>query len=205
MAEGALKGGTLMGGQMGVKCSEDNQAMSVITYKQEGTPLRMDTFGKRLRLLRQDRNMSQIELREKMENECGVSIGGAYVSELERGKGVPTLPVAAAMAKVLDVSLDYFGLLTDDPSVSYRHAPVVNYLSPEADEMAQLVDSMHPSQREVLLTVAKNMIVSPKPRQLDRAEIRDLLDSIEREHGRAMRLQVEKVMRDRGLAVNTHT
>jgi transcriptional regulator with XRE-family HTH domain len=35
----------------------------------------LDTFGKRLRVLRMDRGLSQIDLRDKMEKECGVSIG----------------------------------------------------------------------------------------------------------------------------------
>lgn len=164
----------------------------------------LDTFGKRLKLLRVDRSLSQIELRDQMEKMCGVPIGETYVSELERTSKMPSLEVAAAMAKVLDVSLDYLGLLTNE-ATSYRPAPTVNYLSTEADEMAQLVDSMHPSQREVMLSVAKNMIVAPKPRQLERAEIRDLLDSIERRQGRNVRLQIEKIMRDSGLPVDTDT
>lgn len=164
----------------------------------------LDTFGKRLKLLRVDRSLSQIELRDQMEKLCGVSIGETYVSELERTSKMPSLEVAAAMAKVLDVSLDYLGLLSHE-ATSYKHMPPVNYMSPEADEMAQLVDSMHPSQREVLLSVAKNMIVAPRPRQMERAEMRDILDSIERQIDRPVRIKVEKILRDSGLPIDANS
>lgn len=81
----------------------------------------LGTFGKRLRVLRHERGLSQIELRDEMERQHGVSIGQTYISELERSDKAPTLNVAAAMAKVLGVSLDYLGLITNEPD-PYGHA-----------------------------------------------------------------------------------
>jgi transcriptional regulator with XRE-family HTH domain len=76
-------------------------------------PLR--TFGKRLRIARIERNLSQVELRAEMEK-YGVTIGQTYISELERSDKAPSLPVAAGMAKALGVSLDYLGMITDQPT-----------------------------------------------------------------------------------------
>lgn len=168
----------------------------------KGRFMNLDTFGKRLRLLRQDRGMSQIDLRERMEKECGVSIGGAYISELERGDGTPVLKVAAAMAKVLDVSLDYLALLHDDASVSYRRQPTPVYFSLEADEVAQLVDAMQPEQRALIVSMART-IVAPTKQQLERFEARDILDSIEAQLGREVRLQIERKVREKRLPINT--
>lgn len=89
----------------------------------------LETFGKRLRVSRIDKELSQIQLRDKMEKLHEVSIGETYISELERTDRMPSLEVAAAMARVLDVSLDYLGLLIDD-GVSYRRQPPPdNYFS----------------------------------------------------------------------------
>lgn len=85
----------------------------------------LGTFGKRLKVARIERGMSQIELGSAMEIQCGVHVGGSYISELEGSAKTPTLRVAAAMAEVLDVSLDYFGLLIHEP-LSYKRHPIAD-------------------------------------------------------------------------------
>lgn len=169
----------------------------------EGEAMPMETFGRRLRVLRAERDLSQIALRDKMKKQCQVSIGETYISELERTDKMPSLEVAAAMARVLDVSVDYLALLIDD-AVSYRRQPAPdNYYSEQADEVAKLVDNMHPSQRELITNVAKNMLRAPTQRQVERAEMRDILDSIERDEGGPMRRKIEKLMRSKGLSVDS--
>lgn len=79
------------------------------------TPVVLGTFGKRLKVVRTERGLSQTELRDEMERQCNVRIGQTYISELERAGKAPTLEVASAMATVLGVSLDYFGLLINEP------------------------------------------------------------------------------------------
>lgn len=164
----------------------------------------LDTFGKRLRVLRIDREMSQIDLRERMERECGEKIGETYISELERTDKMPTLKVAAAMARVLETSLDYLGLLTDDGSASYKHAPPLEYFSPEADQMAQIVDGMNQAQRTAILGVARSM-VAPTQAERDHMEARDILNSIGDKLGGDVRRKVEAIMRDKGLPVDADT
>lgn len=164
----------------------------------------LDTFGKRLRVLRIDKDLSQIALRDKMEKLYEVSIGETYISELERTDRMPTLEVAAAMAKALDVSLDYLGLLIGD-AVSYkRQPPPDNFFSEEADEVAKLVDGMYPEQRLLLLNLAKSMVSAPSQRQRERAGMRDLLDSVENSPtlGRNVRRELEQMMRNKGMLID---
>lgn len=159
----------------------------------------LDTFGKRLRSLRQDfeGGMSQIELRDKL-RAIQVDIGETYISELERTNRMPSLEVAAGMARVFKVSLDYLGMLIIDALPLERDAPP-HYFSPEADEVAQLVDAMRPEQRSALLGVARNMVSFPADRQRRAIEVKDILDSIERDLGKDARINVERVLRQQGL------
>jgi transcriptional regulator with XRE-family HTH domain len=164
----------------------------------------LDTFGKRLRAIRQDRDLSQIQLRDRMERECRVAIGESYISELERTDKMPSLEVAAAMAKILDVSLDYLALLMDDGSISYnRSMPPIPYFSEEADEVAGLVDHMRPEQRGVVIQVARNLSYTSTDRQRRAAEMRDLLESVEREKGRDARNDLESILRSKGLLIGS--
>lgn len=161
----------------------------------------LETFGKRLRVSRIDKDLSQIALRDQMEKLYGVSIGETYISELERTERMPTLEVAAAMAQVLDMSLDYLGLLIGDAVSFRRQPPPDNFFSEEADEVAKMVDGMHPEQRLLLLNLAKNMPNLLNQRQRERAEIRDLLDSVQHERtlGLSVRRELEKLMRSKGM------
>lgn len=159
----------------------------------------LDTFGKRIRALRQDLGLSQIDLRDRMEKEYGVSIGGAYISELERSDRTPPLATAAAMAKVLGVTLDYLGLIVDEPT-SYKHdEEPINYISPEADQVAQLMDAMSPGQRNMVVLLARNLSVLDNERQRNKSAAKKTLDSIEETMGIDARKKAERIMRSQGL------
>lgn len=160
----------------------------------------LDTFGKRIRALRQERGLSQIDLRERMEKEAGVTIGETYISELERKPITPSLEIAAAMAKVLDVTLDYLGMLIEDGELSYKRVESSpTYFSAEADEVAQLVDVMRPEQRVALVMVARNLSSSPSERQRRKQAALETLRSIEATMGIAARQAVERAMYASGL------
>lgn len=165
--------------------------------------MQLDTFGKRLRVLRMDRGLSQIDLRKDMEKRHGVDIGETYISELERTSKMPSLEVAAAMAKTLKISLDYLALLTDDSVGSYQRETTVPYLSEEADEVALMVDSMSPDQRGIAVVLVRNLMTLPSDRQRRQAEMKDMLESVERQLGKDARDAVEKIVRDKGLYVDS--
>lgn len=161
----------------------------------------LDTFGKRIRALRQEKEWSQIELRDEIKKRADFEIGETYISELERTSKMPSLEVATAIAKTLDVSLDYLGFLVDDSSLSYRRVQPPTYFSNEADEIARLVDGMSPAQRGVLIQIAQDMAAMANDRKRRQAEQRDILDSIERELGRDARIAYENILRSKGLYI----
>lgn len=142
-----------------------------------------DTFGKRLRLWREQRGYSQTRLREIIQEQNGISIGQNYISELETGKAVnPTLKVAVALAKVLNVSLDYFFLLVDDARpIDYDPEP--EYISPEADEIAKMVDELPVEQRKAMLNYVSSFFFLEKKR-LESTQEDFLLQSIQKESRR---------------------
>lgn len=157
----------------------------------------LDTFGKRLRVLRQDRGLSQIDLRDNLKV-YAVDIGETYISELERTDKMPSLQVAVGMAKVLNVSVDYLGLLVDEAK-SFRPEPKLEYITPEADELAQLADTMSAEQREMLLGMARS-IMSPLVEQRRMREgVRVMLDSVERREGILARREMERRLHEIGL------
>lgn len=84
--------------------------------------LNFDTFGKRCKALRISNNLSQTDLRFEMQTQCNVSVGETYISQLESSDRMPSLEIAAAMATVFGVSLDYLGLLIDAPQPIERAA-----------------------------------------------------------------------------------
>lgn len=65
------------------------------------------TFGKRLGEVRKDRKMSQDDLAKKMDMQ------GAVIGRYERDEVKPSIEVAANIAQVLGVSLDYLVGNTD--------------------------------------------------------------------------------------------
>lgn len=74
-----------------------------------------DTTGKRIRILREDRELNQTELARRMA-ELGVGVDPSYLSQIEGDSKTPRLPVLAAIARALETTTDYLLLLSDEPS-----------------------------------------------------------------------------------------
>ena len=67
----------------------------------------MDTFGKRLKSLRQDKKLTQAELANILSSR-GVNISHAWISMIETQPSAnPTTEVLIALADVLETSTDY--------------------------------------------------------------------------------------------------
>lgn len=60
-----------------------------------------ETFGERLRTLRQERNIGQIELAKRLD------VGKSIISLWEQDKCEPTLSKLIAMARFFGVTIDY--------------------------------------------------------------------------------------------------
>ena len=65
------------------------------------------TFGKRLKELREDHNLSQTSLANN------IKATHSAISAWETGLRQPTLPYLIALAKFFDVTLDYLAGLTE--------------------------------------------------------------------------------------------
>ncbi len=153
--------------------------------------MRLDTFGKRLKVLRIDRGLSQIELRDAMKKH-GVDIGETYISELERSAKMPMLDVAAAMAQALGVTVDYLALIVEEALPLERAEPEPHYMTPEADEVARLVDDMSKDQRGLVVELARSLMLPPQTRQQRRSIALEILELVERKFGLVARQEIEK-------------
>ena len=65
-------------------------------------------FGERLRALRQEKNIGQIQLAKELD------VGKSIISLWEIGRCEPTLSKLVAMARFFHVSIDYLAGLKDD-------------------------------------------------------------------------------------------
>lgn len=108
-------------------------------------PRLFNTFGKRVRILRQDLKMTQGTLAEEL-GRRGVDISQSYLSTLEGSDRIPSGEVVAALADVLGTTADYLLMRTDDP-VSPSSVPSSR---DETPEILLLYDRLSPSRRRDL-------------------------------------------------------
>ena len=67
----------------------------------------MENFGEKLKYLRQERNLGQIELAKHLD------VGKSIISLWEQGKCEPTLSKLIVIAKFFNVSIDYLAGLEE--------------------------------------------------------------------------------------------
>ena len=67
----------------------------------------METFGERLRYLRRERNLGQVQLAKELD------VGKSIISSWELGICEPTLSRLIAIARFFDVSIDFLAGLED--------------------------------------------------------------------------------------------
>lgn len=68
-----------------------------------------DTTGKRVLWLRQRQGITQVELAHQ------VNVRQSYVSDIEHNRAIPSIQVLVSIANVLDTSIDFLLLRSDDP------------------------------------------------------------------------------------------
>lgn len=69
----------------------------------------IETTGKRMLWLRQRLGITQVELARQ------VNVRQSYISDIEHNRATPSTQVMASIANVLDTSIDYLLLRSDDP------------------------------------------------------------------------------------------
>lgn len=68
-----------------------------------------DTTGQRVLWLRQRLGITQVELAHQ------VNVRQSYVSDIEHNRAIPSIQVLVSIANVLDTSIDFLLLRSDDP------------------------------------------------------------------------------------------
>ena len=116
----------------------------------------LGTFGKRLRVLREEHGMDQTEFAAAVSRRLGrQTLSNSSVSSMESGRSRPSLDVLLAILRELDVSADYLLFGDGSPNRSEEIAEPPIYYAPEADEAARLIDAMPAEQRATALALVR--------------------------------------------------
>ena len=112
------------------------------------------SFGWRLMKIREDREMSQKEVVDKLaayDNE-GIPRSVPALSQLELGMTKRVhVDLLLALSEILNVSVAYLitGVEPESPTA----------WSEEAEQVARLIDQMLPRSRQLIKTIAKNLVI----------------------------------------------
>lgn len=99
------------------------------------------TTGGRIKWARMRVGMTQAALGH------AVGVKNVYVSQLENNVHEASRPLVRTIAQTLGVSIGFLELETDDPTPPQVDEPEQpNYISPQADEAAQLIDAMRDNE-----------------------------------------------------------
>ena len=111
---------------------------------------RLGTIGERITALRKP---AGYKTQRALATRLGVS--DAFLSDIVRGIKYPSLDMLCTLAGLLNTTTDYLLLRTDNPDVP-GVAPLETgdpiYFSPEADEIARIVDALQPETRQYVLS-----------------------------------------------------
>ncbi len=111
----------------------------------------LDTEGARIKWARMRAGLTQVGLAHL------VGVGNVYISQLESNTHRASRETLKKLAEALNVSRAFLELETDDPTppqpIPADMEPV--YFSPEADEIARLVDAMPAHRRAYVLNMVR--------------------------------------------------
>lgn len=96
--------------------------------------MQREALGLRIREARKTKSITQEQLAEK------IGVTSVYISEIERGNKMPSIPVLISIVEALDISADY--LLRDN--ISSGKPYIYN-------EFTERLDKLTPKQRKAAL------------------------------------------------------
>lgn len=113
-----------------------------------------DSVGARIAWARKQKHWTGHDLAR------AVGVRNVYISQLENNHREPSRQMLQAIASALDVTVGFILMETDEPAPAKDAEPAPVYFSPEADEAAQLIDSIpDPDERARMLAVLRAMAV----------------------------------------------
>lgn len=105
-----------------------------------------ETFGKRLRALREQRGLRQEDIGKV------INVGKSAVSQWESGARIPDLETVNRLSSYFGVSVDYLLGRTDS-----REAPQYDKIKTSADEVTELLETLHKRpEMKMLFSITKN-------------------------------------------------
>ncbi len=119
------------------------------------------TFGDKLRKLRRDKKLSQVELAER------VGMNANHLSRLERGVVLPSAEILRRLAQVLEASIDYL-LSEDDSDVPLAEVRVENKA---VAERVRLIEELDSEDQEAVFRVIDSMLTKKKMRRFLETEL----------------------------------
>lgn len=123
------------------------------------------TTGKRIRLLRDSKDMNQKDLQGALRGH-GIEVGTSFLSQLESSKKYPSLEMVVALARVLGTTTDFLLMLTDDPSpATTTDSQIVIDVQDRAEralleDWMELMKDIEPERRETVLRSVR-LLLSP--------------------------------------------
>ena len=159
----------------------------------------LDTFGKRVRILRTDVGMTQNELVDTLER-FGSPVGRSYLSAIETTDRTPTGDVIAGIAKAIGTTSDYLLGMTENPFPPANHdsaklSQSEDFLSPDAMELAMLFDKLPQWRRSQVIRTVRNIITAEVEQQSSLAvRSRHMLDEIEERYGKDAKQKAREIL-----------
>ena len=108
-------------------------------------------IGKRLRELREAKGLSQGDI------EHGTGLLRCYLSRVENGHTMPTLPTLEKLAAALEVGLSQLFAAGDEEPEAFR-VPERNPVGPQERTLLGLFSKIHPEDKPLLISLAREMV-----------------------------------------------
>ena len=168
------------------------------------------SFGRRVRILREDMRYSQPEL-VKMVNDQKVDLTQSYLSKLETTKPedgfkAPAGEVVGAIAKALQTTSDFLLCLTDDPDMIVPSSNEGIAVSPEGVKAADIMDKLSEDSRREALTMLQALYEAEASRRArNTRQWQRLLDTVGKVAGPEVRAQIEQSILADSLEVSSNS
>jgi transcriptional regulator with XRE-family HTH domain len=120
----------------------------------EGMP-ELKTFGERVAFLLKRRRMADQDMSSQKELAAAMGVSPQFLNALLNGRRRPNVEHLISAAAALETSVSFLALTSNDPSPEAVASDPNSYMSDEADEAAQLVDSMSAELRGIALDVLR--------------------------------------------------
>lgn len=153
------------------------------------------SFGRRVKLLREDLEIGQLELANQVSAKHGVSFTQSYLSKLESGEKMPGGEIVLALAIELATTTDFLLGRTTDPNIPQEKEEPTIAISPEGEQVAKLIDALSPEKRQEAQRLVQSLYEEEALRRTRNAELwQSLLGTVEKIAGHGVRQQVEQAL-----------